>query len=230
MKSITEVSIQVPYCDERGVCRAKYEPFCGHELGQTDPRCQRCNVRFPLPEPPCIDYEVGKGTLNLEKCCDDLFNGRIGEELKQEVSTTVSTVSSVFDLELLQNFTIEDCKLSGLHLPWDAPPRTLFEKQFCCTFGKIQFISFGENPAPTPFGGYCHGSPPVTDGSPLQFSSSVTGIGSLKPHSLGQTNPTCSTSECKRPSQSRPEKTICCLLIPRGWGNRRIGICPYSCD
>merc|ERR1712061_259472 len=101
VKSITEVSIQVNYCDERGVCRARYDPFCGHALGETDPRCQRCNVRFPLPEPPCIDYEVGKGTLNLEKCCNDLFNGRIGEEL-QEVSTTVSTVStpeSIYGLE-----------------------------------------------------------------------------------------------------------------------------------
>merc|ERR1712218_106827 len=108
--------------------------------------------------------------------------------------------------ETLQKFTMEDCRLSALHLPQDASPRTSFDlENTCCSLGYCVVFS--------------------SDGLSLSFSSAVTGIGSLSPTSLTRNRPSCpstdsckedthcDTNSCKRPSLARPGEIICCLLI-----------------
>ena len=175
----------------------------------------------PLPEPPCIDYHVW--IWNIDQCCPDLFNVTLSqrrvEELKLELKSERkefirSEIQSQITLreETLQNFTMDDCRLSALHLPQDASPRTSFDlEDTCCSLGYcIEFTS---------------------DGLPLSFSSAVTGIRSLSPTSLARNSPSCpSTDSCKRQSLARPGEIICCLLIRAPWGRGRVAICPNSCD
>jgi hypothetical protein len=115
----------------------------------------------------------------------------------------------------LQNFTMTDCRLSALHLPQNASPRTSFEWQnICCSFAQDCFASDAL-------------------GTPLSFASAVTGIGTLTQKSLASQNSgsfSCPFGHCKRPSLARPGKIICCLLIRAPWGRGRIAICPNSCD
>ena len=196
VSSITEMSINVPFCSQSlSLCEEKHEPFCGHEYGRSHPECQRCNVLTPLPEPECLDFDL-KQLVDIDQCCNDLFNERRYSSLREGI---------------LQNFTITDCRLSALHLPPDASPRTSFDWFECCSFG------------------YC---PNFAIGGPLSFASAVTGIGSLNQKSLASQNSGsfCPRGHCKRPSLSRPGRLICCLTIRVRWGSRRIAICPNSCD
>ena len=218
--SITEMSISVPVCtpfvgiegpSNISICYVKSEPFCGHEFGWNHPECQRCNDLATLPEPECLDYGLSKD-IDIDGCCNHLFNDTIVEELKANDEDYVT--SDIFDLreKVLQNFTINDCQLSFLHLPPDASPRTSFDPRFiCCAFGYCQV--------------------PVSFGVPLTFLGAVTGIESLNPNSLSRSSPSCpSVHYCIRPSLARAGKLICCLLIRAPWGRRRIAICPNSCD
>ena len=198
------MSIEVNSCNF--ICVQKSRPFCGHEYGRGHPECQRCNVLTPVPEPQCFDFEL-KRSVKIDRCCTDLFNDTSVEELKV-------TEGDYFDFdfreEILQNFTINDCYLSALHLPQYASPRTLFYPYTCCKVG------------------YCSES--AGGGQPLTFLTAVTGIGSLRPKSLARNSPSCPPAHCIRPSLARPGKLICCVLIRAPWRNGRIAICPNSCD
>lgn len=235
--SITEMAIIVPFCSKQSVvfgdygtgdywfemiCEEKREPFCGHEYGRSHPECQRCNVLTPLPEPECIAFELRlehrRG--DVDRCCSDLFNDTLVEELKAQEED-----DSQIDLrreEILQNFTMTDCRLSVLHLPQNASPRTSFKwKNICCSYAT--YVLYARS--------YCISSESL--GAPLSFASAVTGIGSLNQNSLASQNSgsfSCPFGHCKRPSLARPGKIICCLLIQAPWGRRGIAICPYSCD
>ena len=199
------------------ICEEKRKPFCGHEYGRSHPECQRCNVLTPLPEPECIDFDLRLFVVtgDVDRCCSDLFNDTLVEELKAEEDDKYYDPQIDLREEILQNFTMTDCRLSVLHLPQNASPRTSFEwENICCSFAQ-----------------YCFA--PAAVGTPLSFASAVTGIGSLNRKSLASQNSgpfSCPFGHCKRPSLARPGKIICCLLIRTPWGRRRIAICPNSCD
>jgi len=230
VSSITEMSIKVSRCspavvDSWGeyhiggpsnisICEVKSEPFCGHQYGRNHPECKRCNVLTPLPEPQCLDFELNKRPkrIYIDYCCKNLFN----------VKFTTKTEERQLDGEdyytnlrggILQNFTINDCRLSALHIPPDSPPRTLFDPQLCCSFGFCRAA--------------CSNCIPASFGRLPPFLTAATGTGSLTPRRKSQS---CPSAHCKRPSLARPGNLICCLLIRAPWGNRRIAICPYSCD
>ena len=224
--SITEMSISVPYCavydydynyDQQrenmtdlpnaSSCAVRPEPFCDHAYGRSHPECQRCNVLSPLPEPQCLAY--GLMDEFIDECCIDLFNTTVVEELKNSDIDNDYLYDIDLREDIMKNFTINDCKLSALHLPPNAPQRTFFDHSLYCW-------------VPTHF---------ASEANPLSFLTSATGIGSLIPQSLARSTPSCPpTSFCKRPSLARPGKIICCLLIRAPWGRGRIAICPNSCD
>ena len=232
VSSITEMSIGVSRCSSAVVdtwgeyricgpygpwkcdislCDVKSEPFCGHQYGRNHPECKRCNVLTPLPEPQCLDFELNKKPkrIYIDSCCKNLFNVKfttITEERQLDGEDYYTNLRG----EILQNFTINDCRLSALHLPPDSPPRTLFDPELCCSFG------------------FCKAA--ASFGRPLSFLTAATGTGSLTPKSLAQNCQSCPFAHCKRPSLARPGNLICCRLIRAPWGNRRIAICPYSCD
>merc|ERR1712130_604358 len=152
VSSITEMSIKVSRCspavvDSWGeyhiggpsnisICEVKSEPFCGHQYGRNHPECKRCNVLTPLPEPQCLDYELNKKPkrFDIDSCCRNLFNVKFitkTEEWQLDGEDYYTNLRA----GILQNFTINDCRLSALHLPPDSPPRTLFDPQLCCSFG-----------------------------------------------------------------------------------------------
>merc|ERR1711974_312829 len=110
-------------------CDVKSEPFCDHEYGQSHPECQRCNVLTPLPEPKCLDYGLPKA-IDIDQCCNDLFDVNFVPLIPFQKEILQNLRAGI-----LQNFTINDCQLSALHLPPDAPPRTSFDPQLCCSWG-----------------------------------------------------------------------------------------------
>merc|ERR1712130_271577 len=235
VSSITEMSIEVSRCSSAVVdtwgeyricgpygpwkcdislCDVKSEPFCGHQYGRNHPECKRCNVLTPLPEPQCLDYELNKKPkrFDIDSCCRNLFNVKFitkTEEWQLDGEDYYTNLRA----GILQNFTINDCRLSALHIPPDSPPRTLFDPQLCCSFGFCRAA--------------CSNCIPASFGRLPPFLTAATGTGSLTPRRKSQS---CPSAHCKRPSLARPGNLICCLLIRAPWGNRRIAICPYSCD
>merc|ERR1712037_794308 len=216
VSSITEMKIEVSFCASgasgaSGFCDVRFEPFCGHEYGQSHPECQRCNVLTPLPEPRCLKYGQSDA-IDIDRCCRALFDDAIFDVnfIPRFLPSQKEDLEN-FREEILQNFTINECRLSGLHLPPDAPPRTSFDPEFCCRFGSL-----------------CKSS--ISDGDPPTFLSAVTGIGSLRPNFLSRSSPSCPTGHCIRPSRATPQERICCLLIEAQWRRRNILICPNSCD
>ena len=264
VKSITEMLVYQPYCapikvvrnefflvasDPSNItlCTVKTASFCDHQLGKNHPECQRCNVLTPIPDPQCLDFaQNSEGSrLEIDRCCTDLFNGTLLEELKAQVpgpgpdprtdfididprtdrvgsdrirpsDPIRGQISLTLIEDVMRNFTVKDCQLSGLHLPPSAPPRTSFDPyNICCSLGTY----------------YCPDSTfDEVVGGPTSFASGVTGIGSLIPKGLGQILAACPFGHCKRPSLAKPGKLVCCLLIRAPWAHARIAVCPHSCD
>ena len=156
----------------------------------------------------------------MDRCCDDLFNVTLTDELKvnYEDYSGEDSYNSFLDYqdylkhEVRQNFTKEECQLSFLHQPQDQPPISPFDPSFC------------DPPEPGVAGGF--------NGPDDEFPliSAITGVSSLSPKSLLDQNSECPFSFCKRPSLARPGNLICCQLIRSSWRRRRIAVCPNSCD
>ena len=124
------------------ICQEEREPFCGHEFGRSHPECQRCNVLTPLPQPECLDFHLKvRRRVFIDRCCTDLFNDTFVEKLKAELLPEEEEdeyFANQIELreDIIQNFTMNDCRLSALHLPQDVSPRTSFEmEKLCCAVG-----------------------------------------------------------------------------------------------
>merc|ERR1711970_321796 len=140
VNSITEMSIKVSRCssavvDSRGeyhicgphelwkcgpsnisICDVKSEPFCGHQYGRSHPECKRCNVLTPLPEPQCLDFELKKKKrIAIDSCCISLFNVNF-VTITEKFQLDGEDYATKLRAGILQNFTINDCQLSRLHL------------------------------------------------------------------------------------------------------------------
>ena len=185
------------------LCFLRDENFCDHELGRNHPECQRCNVLFPLPDPPCIRLDL---RVDVDECCKYFFNTSSYDD------KWLSDVDVDFRQEIQSNFTMKDCQLTGFHQPPNTPPRTSFDKSICCEFD------------------LCFNRPFSSGGTPPHTLSTVAGTGILAKSSLASRTPSCPSFFCKRPSLASPGKIICCPLIRRRWGNARIPVCPNSCD
>ena len=145
-----------------------------------------------------------------------LIRGQIGSDRIRSSDPIRGQISLTLIEDVMRNFTVKDCQLSGLHLPPGAPPRTSFDPyNICCSLGTY----------------YCPDSTfDEVVGGPTSFASGVTGIGSLIPKGLGQILAACPFGHCKRPSLAKPGKLVCCLLIRAPWAHARIAVCPHSCD
>ena len=246
---ITRLTVEESYCSKSnyppststsvstpsdGVCKfGDAQLFCNHKLGRDHPECQRCNVVYPLPDPPCLKY-VGRklSSVDLDDCCHSIFNNTFfGTNLNYDYEGSLEGLESFEDYEgsenyeddlhsdlrkeIQRNFTTNDCQLSGLHQPPDSPPRTSFDNSICCE----AFVS-------------CSQSVVQYSVYARQSLSAVAGIQILSETSLAKRTPswTCPRFFCKRQSLARPGKVICCPLTRRLWGNTRVLVCPRSCD
>lgn len=224
---ITRLTVKESYCSKsnfppspstsvsspsNGVCSfGDAEPFCNHKLGRDHPECKRCNVVYPLPDPPCPKYKGTEEIMDLDECCHSIFNNTFFSSEYNE-----DDWRSDLRKEIQRNFTINDCQLSGLHQPPDSPPRTSFDNSICCD---APFVS-------------CSRIDNSADARSVQALSAVAGIQDLAETSLAKSTPswTCPSFFCKRQSLARPGKVICCPLTRRLWGNTRVLVCPKSCD
>jgi hypothetical protein len=223
---ITGLTVEESYCSKsnfppspstsvssptNGVCKlGDAELFCNHKLGRDHPECKRCNVVYPLPDPPCLKYD-GTSLFILDDCCHFIFNNTGNHPWYHPFFS-----SEDLRKEIQRNFTMNDCQLSGLHQPPDSPPRTSFDNSICCD---------------APFTSCISG---VSSASALtrQSLSAVAGIQDLAETSLANRTPswTCPSFFCKQQSLARPGTVICCPLTRRLWGNTRVLVCPRSCD